>query len=119
MAMTNSSRDGFRRTLPFLGGVSVGFFVAMVVCTAFSALLVNVKIILYGITAMASYILPHYKDPASLALFCALLTLIGVSGCFSWALFGAGMERAFKSRRKLLNGVMALLLVYCAAALFL
>ncbi len=81
--------------------------------------LVNVKIILYGITALSSYVLPHYKGIDTILLFSLLLTFIGISGCVCWALFGAALERLFKKRRKLLNGVMAMLLIYCAVSLFL
>jgi threonine/homoserine/homoserine lactone efflux protein len=80
---------------------------------------VNVKIILYGITAMSSYVLPHYRGVATIALFALLLSVIGVSGCLCWAAFGAVFENLFHRYRKTLNVIMALLLVYCAVSLFL
>lgn len=79
---------------------------------------VNVKIILYGITAMSSYILPHYQDVTSIVLFALLLSVIGTSGCVCWAMFGAVFEKLFRKYRKPINLIMALLLVYCAFALF-
>lgn len=169
MAMTHAGRDGLKRTLPFLGGMFVGFTVVMGACAAFSSLLytliptikpvmlwigagyilslawtvwrdkpkaggsgearsntflsgmllqfVNVKIILYGITAMSSYVLPHYQDAASVAFFALLLSVIGMSGCFCWALFGVAFEGLFNKHRKAINLMMALLLVYCALSL--
>lgn len=171
MSMTNASRDGLKRTLPFLAGIITGFIVVMAACAAFSSLLyefipsirpvmlcigaayilwlawmvwrdksgegksgithgnsfssgmllqfVNMKIILYGITAMSSYVLPHYHDVATVALFTLLLSAIGTSGCLCWSLFGAIFEKLFKKYRKALNVIMALLLVYCAVSLFL
>ncbi len=80
---------------------------------------INVKIILYGITAMSSYVLPHYHNAGTIALFALLLSFIGTSGCCCWAVFGALFERLFKKYRKALNLIMALLLVYCAVSLFL
>lgn len=80
---------------------------------------VNVKIILYGITAMSSYVLPHHHDVATLALFALLLSAIGTSGCLCWAVFGAVFEKLFNNYRKTINAIMALLLVYCALSLFL
>lgn len=39
MSMTNASRDGMKRTLPFLAGITTGFIVVMAACAAFSSLL--------------------------------------------------------------------------------
>nr|WP_288827577.1 LysE family transporter [uncultured Clostridium sp.] len=80
---------------------------------------VNVKIILYGITAMSSYVLPHYHDIATIEMFALLLAVIGISGCLCWAVFGAVFEKLFNKYRKAINAIMALLLVYCAISLFL
>ncbi len=170
MAMTNASKDGLKRSLPFLAGIMTGFIVVMAACAALTSLLyefipaikpvmlcigaiyilylawtvwrdkphkgkngitqansflsgmllqfVNVKIILYGITAMSSYVLPHYHDAATIALYSLLLSAIGTSGCLCWTLFGTVFEKLFKKYRKVLNLIMALLLVYCAVSLF-
>jgi threonine/homoserine/homoserine lactone efflux protein len=171
MAMTNGSRDGFKRSIPFLLGIFSGFIIVMTACATFTSLLyefipklrpvmvwlgaayilwlawtiwtdkkskkksrrtetnsflsgmllqfVNVKIILYGITAMSSYILPNYHGALMIQLFALLLSLIGTSGCICWAFFGAAFEKLFNKYRKQLNIVMALLLVYCAISLLL
>lgn len=79
----------------------------------------NPKIYIYAITAMSLYILPVYQSPAALAGFTVLLTLIGASGSFVWALFGAAFCQFFARHTKIVNGVMVLLLVYCAVSLFL
>ena len=79
---------------------------------------VNVKIILYGITAMSSYILPYYHSMTDILLYALLLTVIGTSGCLCWAIFGAVFEKLFQRYRKPVNIIMALLLVYCAVSLF-
>lgn len=79
----------------------------------------NPKIYIYAITAMSLYILPVYQSPIALAGFTVLLTLIGASGSFAWALFGAAFCQFFARHTKVVNGVMVLLLVYCAVSLFL
>ena len=78
---------------------------------------INVKVILYGITAMSSFILPHYQGAAAVIGAVLFLSLAGFAGTCCWALFGSAFDRFFKSHGKLLNAVMALLLVYCAAAM--
>lgn len=79
----------------------------------------NPKIYIYAITAASLYILPFYQSPWALAGFTILLSLIGASGSFVWALFGAAFCQFFARHTKTVNLVMALLLVYCAASLFL
>ena len=166
MVMSVASKRGFKKGFPFCLGVILGFFLVMIVCTAFSAALfdfipqiepfmkyvgaayilwlawtiyrdkphekkksrfeadsmfsgvmlqfVNVKVILYGITAMTTFILPYYKSIPSLALFIAVLTLTGFASVCCWALFGSAFQKVFTAHKKILNIVMALLLVYCA-----
>lgn len=80
---------------------------------------VNPKIYIYAITAMSLYILPVYHSTTALIGFTAILSIIGASGSFVWALFGAAFCKFFSKHMKLVNIIMALLLVYCAAALFL
>ncbi|MCC8025932.1 MAG: LysE family transporter [Clostridium sp.] len=79
----------------------------------------NPKIYIYGITAMTLYILPVYHSVGAIAGFTVLLALIGASGSFVWALFGSAFCRYLSGHTKVVNLVMALLLVYCAVALFL
>jgi len=78
---------------------------------------INVKVILYGITAMSSFILPFYRSFVQVAGFTALLTMVGFLCTCCWALFGAAFERFFKKYGKILNVIMALLLVYCAVTM--
>ena len=170
MALSNSSRLGFRKSLPFVFGMLLGFAAVMILCTLFSAGLyaliprikpvmlavgagymlflawkiwksdseievqdtksssalsgcllqfINPKIIIYGITAMSSYILPVYQGVLTLSGFVLLLSMVGFSGMICWTAFGSIFAKIFSEHRKLLNGIMALLLVYCAVSLFL
>ena len=95
------------------GGKEASFLSGMVLQFA------NPKISIYAITAMSLYILPVYHSGTALIGFTAILSLIGASGSFVWRLFGAAFCKFFSKHTKLVNAVMALLLVYCAIALFL
>lgn len=79
----------------------------------------NPKIYIYAITAMSLYILPVYDSVPALAGFVLVLTVIGASSSYVWALFGSAFCRFFAKHSKGVNLVMALLLVYCAVSLFL
>ena len=78
---------------------------------------INVKVILYGLTAMTTFILPYYRSIPALIVFILILSLMGLVGTCCWALFGAAFNRFFSSHRKLLNLGMAIFLVYCAISL--
>ena len=170
MSMSNGSRYGFRKALPFNLGIGVGFSAVMLLCTAFASLLrsilpaiktpmlllgacymlylawktwksdgeidedhsrtgflqgmtlqfINAKIILYGILSMEAYILPHYAGRwLPLVFFALLLAFIGCFFTMLWSAFGSFFRRLFSRHQRLVNGVMALLLVYCAVSLFL
>ena len=81
---------------------------------------INPKIYLYCIISMEVYILPHYStQPLPLLGFALLLAFIGFVFTLCWSAFGAVFKRLFSQHGRLVNTIMALLLVYCAVSLFL
>ena len=78
---------------------------------------VNPKGILFGITVVATYILPYYSSYISYFLFSLFLGLIGILSTFSWALFGSVFQKILLQYRRSFNIVMALLLVYSAISI--
>jgi threonine/homoserine/homoserine lactone efflux protein len=80
---------------------------------------INPKIILYGITAMSSYIFPYYQDMFILIAFACLLALVGFTATVCWSLFGSVVSIIFKKYDKAINSIMVILLLYCAISLFL
>lgn len=170
LSMSNVARLGFRKSVSFNFGITMGFLIVMTVCTLFSSTLysalpkvkfymqllgaaymlylawkvwktssdlevesrkeasflsgmvlqfLNPKIYIYAITAMSLYILPLYHSVVALIVFVLILTIIGASGSYVWALFGSAFCRFFTKHTKGVNLVMALLLVYCAVSLYL
>jgi len=89
-------------TTKFLSGVLVQAF--------------NVKAYLYALTSMSVFILPYYRG-VSLLAFALLLSSIACCSNILWASFGSAFDRFFKNHKKLLNIIMALLLVYCALSM--
>ncbi|MDL2257841.1 LysE family transporter [Eubacteriales bacterium OttesenSCG-928-K08] len=80
---------------------------------------INPKAIFFSITCMSSYVLVFTSVPLEIGLFALLLSIIALASTMLWAFFGAVFERVFNKHKKVLNVVMALLLAYCAVALFL
>ena len=77
----------------------------------------NPKVILYGITVIATFITPYYKSSFALIFFSLFLSLIGFGATLCWALFGALLQNFLTKYNKQFNIVMALLLVYCAISI--
>ena len=95
----NHSRDGF------LSGLLLQF--------------INPKIYIYCLMSMEAYILPYYNGrPLLLLLFALLLAFIGFIFTLLWSAFGSIFKWLFSQHARLVNTVMALLLVYCAVSLF-
>jgi threonine/homoserine/homoserine lactone efflux protein len=81
--------------------------------------LVNAKIMLYGLTAMSSFILPHFTSPPVLASFALLMALTGFGCTLLWSAFGSIFSKLFLKRALALKIIMGVLLIYCAVSLFL
>lgn len=96
----NHSRDGF------VSGLLLQF--------------INPKIYIYCIMSMEAYILPYYLGQViPLVGFALLLALIGFAATLCWSAFGSIFKWLFSRHAKVVNTVMALLLVCCAVSLFL
>ena len=81
---------------------------------------VNPKIYIYCIMSMEAYILPYYSGrPLVLFAFAMLLAFIGFVFTLCWSAFGSVFRLLFSRHAKVVNGIMALLLVCCAVSLLL
>lgn len=76
--------------------------------------LINVKIIIYGLTMFSSFILPYEQRPLFLLFYAFYLMVMGAIGNLIWAFAGNVLQKFYKERYKLVNVIMALLLVWCA-----
>lgn len=81
---------------------------------SFALQFVNVKIILYGITALSTFVLPITRDLHWVVLVSVLLALIGTAGNVCWAVAGHLFQSVFQKYGRTVNLVLAALLVYCA-----
>jgi cysteine/O-acetylserine efflux protein len=78
----------------------------------------NPKAILYGITAASTFIVPYYHSVPVLMAFSAALALVSLASTSCWALFGSVFQRFVSEHFRIVNTVMAALLLYCAISLF-
>lgn len=75
---------------------------------------VNIKVILYGITSLSTFILPYATQTYQIVLSVLFLATACFAGTAGWAVFGSLFQRLFEKYRKPMNIIMSLLLVYCA-----
>lgn len=80
---------------------------------------VNVKAIILGINVMSVYILPYFHTKLQVIGFAILFAFIGFLAGICWGIFGTLFKKLFFNHSRIINIIMALLLLYCAISLFL
>ncbi|MGM0875243.1 MAG: LysE family transporter [Bacillota bacterium] len=87
----------------------------------FSGLLfqvLNIKSILYFLTAMSTFILPYQDSNVATFSFMSLTILIGCAALLLWSIFGSAFKKIFSKYDKKMNTIMCLLLIYSAITIF-
>ena len=74
----------------------------------------NVKILMLGIAAYSGYILPTGFSVPAVLCFALIMAACAGTGNLIWATAGTLLLPLYKRHYKLVNGVMALLLLWCA-----
>ena len=82
--------------------------------TAIILQFINVKGFIFSITALSTFILPVSSSKVFLFISVTIMGLTVLTSITSWGLFGALFQKFFDAHRKLANGIMAALLIYCA-----
>lgn len=79
--------------------------------------LTNVKIMVYCLTAMASFVLPYTDSFWALLAVGVFLPFTGPVANLVWLFAGASMQKLFVNHRKAVDIVMAASLALCAVSL--
>lgn len=79
---------------------------------------VNVKIILYGVTSISTFVLPYTQDIVWILATSLLLAFIALVSNLIWAVAGKLLQSQFQKYGKAINITLALTLLYCAVQLF-
>jgi cysteine/O-acetylserine efflux protein len=87
--------------------------------TGFMLQFVNVKIYLFGITALTGYVTPYCDSFPILFLAELIIATVGSVATLSWALAGNVFQKIYLRHYFGINLVLALLLVQCAVSLLL
>ena len=74
----------------------------------------NIKIMMLGIAFYSSFILPYGFHVGHVLAFAAIMAACAGTGNLIWATLGTILFPLYKKYAKVINAVMALLLVWCA-----
>ena len=81
--------------------------------------IVNVKIFLFGITSLTGYVMPYYSSLGLLLFFEMIIAAIGSLATLTWIFFGGLFQKTYFKHFRVINIVLALLLLQCSVALLL
>ncbi len=84
----------------------------------FSMQFINPKVIIFGLTLLATFIIPYYSDFISVLLFVVAIATMGFIATCLWGLFGSLFSKVFQAHEKLTNRILAALLAASAISLF-
>jgi cysteine/O-acetylserine efflux protein len=83
----------------------------------FTLQFVNVKIYLFGITALSGYVLPFYSNFSALVFFEIFIATIGTVATLAWAILGGAFQKMYIKHFRVINIVLAIALLECAIRL--
>jgi cysteine/O-acetylserine efflux protein len=79
---------------------------------------INPKLYIYAVTALSTFILPSFDATWVLVGFAFFLAFVGFTGTVAWSAFGSTFCKILSNYSRIVNPILALLLVYCAVSLF-
>lgn len=81
--------------------------------------IVNVKIFLFGITSLTGYVMPYYSSLGLLLFFEMIIAAIGSLATLTWIFFGGLFQKTYFKHFRVINIILALLLLQCRVGLLL
>lgn len=82
--------------------------------TGFLLQFVNVKVYFYVCTLLTVYFIPHIESIPLLILAGLGAATIGSAASLTWAFLGVKLQANYEKHYRLINGILALFLLYCA-----
>jgi threonine/homoserine/homoserine lactone efflux protein len=75
---------------------------------------VNPKVLLFTMTVIPSFVMPHYTALPAVTISVVAITLIGFLAFTTWVLFGTIFKQFLRKHEKSVNVMMSLFLIYAA-----
>ena len=125
--------ENFIEIFSFVGAIYIAYLATSLLIQAFKPLeelrnnsttgsfrtglfvqLTNVKIMVFCLTAITTYMLPHHQDFPHLFLLGLLLPLTGPICNLAWLFAGVLLQGLFQKHHRIFYTLMGLSLLYCA-----
>ncbi|MFG6147437.1 LysE family translocator [Halobacillus sp. B23F22_1] len=100
----DASKSSIQQTGTFMSGFLMQFL--------------NPKVIVFTMTVLPSFILPHYISASAVTVSVIIITIIGFMAFTTWVLFGTVFKSMLSKYNKAANVLMALFLAYSAVMLW-
>lgn len=75
---------------------------------------VNVKIYLFGVTALSGYVVRYYSTLEMLIFFELIIATIGTIATLTWIFLGKIFRQAYQKHFRIINIILAVVLLQCA-----
>lgn len=75
---------------------------------------VNVKIYLFGVTALSGYVVPYFSSIQILIFFELVIASIGTAATLTWIFLGGIFRQAYQKHYRIINVLLAAILLQCA-----
>lgn len=79
----------------------------------------NPKVVLFTMTVIPSFIMPHYTAMHAVTISVFTITLIGFLAFITWVLFGSIFKKFLQNHSKIVNVLMAIFLAYSGIMIWL
>jgi cysteine/O-acetylserine efflux protein len=78
----------------------------------------NIKIYLFGLTALTGYVVPYYNSLVMLIIFEIIIATVGTISSLTWAFMGTLFKKIYVKHYRVINIILGLFLLECAVSLF-
>lgn len=75
--------------------------------------LVNIKIYMFGLTALSGYIMQVRKDFLGMYAYELIIVFIGISATCTWIILGVSLKKIYLKHFKIINIILGILLLEC------
>lgn len=121
--------DSFLGVLKYVGGVYLVWLAFHIIMskpecqeedkkpsfwTGFFLQFVNVKIYIYGMSALSGYVIPYYRSFFILLFMGLIMASVGSLASLTWAGLGVMMQKVYEKYYKGINIILGVFLMYCA-----
>ena len=120
LALNTVTNYGYKKGKPLFFGIFAGYYVVQILCAIFVSFLkgfmlqfVNVKIYMFGVTALTGYVVGYMSSFPALLFFELVIATIGTIATCTWIGLGVLIQKFYLRHFRVINIILALTLLEC------